>query len=95
MKAGGTTILTAAWAALATNLASVLETKGIFVVLQVLKRAVELELADVEAEVQLAAERLLWAESIYASLCTQLEIACWGSVTSGSETPRWEDTSGC
>ncbi|KAL8433908.1 hypothetical protein ACSSS7_003513 [Eimeria intestinalis] len=49
---GAPSILPAAWGALAKRLALVLETKGVFVVLQIFTCASEMQLSELEAEVR-------------------------------------------
>lgn len=68
MKAGSPCVVKAAWTSLTTNLVSVLETKGIFVVLQVLKAARESKLTDLESEIrkQLDVRMLTSAEAAVA-----------------------------
>ncbi|KAL8455098.1 hypothetical protein Emag_001074 [Eimeria magna] len=62
---GAPSILAAAWGALAKRLASVMETKGIFVILQIFNSARELQLSELEAQMrkQLHDESLEQAEA--------------------------------
>lgn len=56
VRAGNASLLNAAWTGLSENLSCVLETKGVFVILELLKRARELELQALEREVLLQGE---------------------------------------
>lgn len=51
VKAAGSAVLRAMWAAVASNLTAVLETKGVFVALQIFKAALDLKETELETEV--------------------------------------------